>query len=251
MSGARDGAQDAGATPGVTCSGNHVLDALDAAQAALIRPHLEAAALTAGSILCQTGQALPWVLFPCASAIVALVALDHGGRTAEAASIGAEGVVDGDLTELPGFGHLQVQISGPALRIKAEILDGLAEADPGLRALLTLHTRTLLVRALQAAVCAALHPVEARTSRWLLTAQDRTGQPDLPVTQEMLAEMLGVRRTTVTRVISQLSDKGLIRHRRSLVTVIDRMGLEQAACGCHAALMRRLRHLAPRIYGVG
>ncbi|WP_431271406.1 Crp/Fnr family transcriptional regulator [Dankookia sp. P2] len=228
-----------------------MLDALDAVQAALLRPYLEPVTLTAGTILAQTGEALPWVLFPCASTVIALVAVEHGTRTAEAASIGVEGLVDGDLTELPGFGRLQVQIPGPALRIEAATLDRLAQDRPALRAMLTLHTRALLVRTLQAAVCAALHPVEARASRWLLTTQDRTGQPDLPVTQEMLADMLGVRRTTVTRVIAQLSDRGLIRHRRSKVTVIDRMGLEQAACGCHAALLARLRHLAPAIYGQG
>ena len=246
----KDGVPQAGAPPGAMLSGNHVLDALDATDAALIRPHLEAVVLPAGqSWRDRRGAALGDL--PRATAVVALVAVDHGGRTAEAVSIGAEGVVCGDLTELPGFGHLQVQMAGPAWRIEAATLARLAEASPALRALLALHARTLLVRALQAAVCAALHPVEARASRWLLTAQDRTGQPDLPVTQELLAEMLGVRRTTVTRVIAQLSDKGLIRHRRSRVTVIDRMGLEQAACGCHAALLQRLRHIAPALYGAG
>src|SRR4051812_34939153 len=248
MLGGKDGAPQAGAPPGVMPSGNHVLDALDATHAALIRPHLDEAVLTAGEVLHRTGEAMPWVIFPRAAAVIALVAVEHGGRTAEAVSIGAEGVVCNDLTELPGFGHLLVQMSGPAWRIEAATLAGLAEASPALQALLALHARALLVRALQAAVCAALHPVEARASRWLLTAQDRTGQPDLPVTQELLAEMLGVRRTTVTRVIAQLSDRGLIRHRRSRVTVTDRMGLEQAACGCHAALLQRLRHIAPALY---
>jgi len=251
MLGGKDGVPQAGAPPGAMLSGNHVLDALDATDAALISPHLEAAVLPAGHVLGETGEALPWAVFPCATAVVALVAVEPGGRTAEAVSVGAEGVVCGDLTELPSFGHLQVQMSGPAYRVEAATLVQLAEASPALRGLLPLHARTLLVRALQAAVCAALHPVEARASRWLLTAQDRTGQPDLPVTQELLAEMLGVRRTTVTRVIAQLSDKGLIRHRRSRVTVIDRTGLEQAACGCHAALLQRLRHIAPALYGAG
>lgn len=245
----KDGAPEPGAPPRAGGSGNHVLDALDTATAALVRPHLEETVMKAGQCLGQTGQAMPWVIFPRATAVIALVAVDEDGRTAEAVSIGAEGVVGNDLTELPGFGHLQVQIAGPGYRMAADTLSHLAEANATLRALLVLHARTLLVRTLQTAVCAALHPVEARASRWLLTAQDRIGQPELPVTQEMLAEMLGVRRTTVTRVIAQLSERGLIRHRRSRVTVIDRLGLEQAACGCHAALLLRLKHMAPVLYG--
>lgn len=249
MLGGRNGAARAGGPAAGRPGGNCVLDALDPADAALLRPRLEAMELMAGTILGRTGAAMPWVIFPGAPAVIALVAVDHGGRTAEAISIGAEGVVGDDLTELPGFGHIQVQISGPAWRIEAAALAGLAEASPGLRALLVLHAKTLLVRTLQAAVCAALHAVEARASRWLLTAQDHVGQPDLPVTQELMAEMLGVRRTTVTRVIAQLSGKRLIRHRRGRVTVTDRGGLEQAACGCHAALLQRLRHMAPALYG--
>lgn len=248
MLGGMDGAPHAGAPPIGVPSGNHVLDALDAADAALIRPHLEAVALLPGKLLAETGKALPWVIFPAATSVVALVALDHADRTAEAVSIGAEGVVGPELTELPGSGYLQVQMPGPGYRIDAGILAELAANSAPLREILALHARALLVRVLQAAVCAALHPVEARASRWLLMAQDRAGQPDLPVTQELLAEMLGVRRTTVTRVIAQLCDKGLIRHRRSRVTVTDRAGLESAACGCHAALMQRLRHLAPALY---
>jgi hypothetical protein len=244
----KDGPPHSGAPPQGIHRGNQVLDALNPADAALIHPHLEAMVLPAGDILGRTGEALPWAIFPCATGTVALVAVEDGGRTAEAVSIGLEGVVGPELTSLPGFGYLLVQMAGPAFRIEAATLARLAEASPALREILALHARALLVRVLQAAICAALHPVEARASHWLLTAQDRTGQPELPVTQEMLAEMLGVRRTTVTRVIAQLSDRGLIRHRRSRVLVTDRPGLERAACGCHAALLQRLRHLAPALY---
>ncbi|MFC7475673.1 Crp/Fnr family transcriptional regulator [Dankookia sp. GCM10030260] len=248
MRGSEDGPWREGTPTAGAAGGNHVLDALAAADAAIILPALESVPLQTGQILGRTGEAMPWVFFPKGAAVIALVALDHDGRTAEAVSIGADGLIGQELTELPGFGHLQVQMPGTAWRLEVGVLAARTAESPALRALLALQGRALLVRTLQAAVCAALHPVEARASRWLLTAQDRTGQPDLPVTQEVLAEMLGVRRTTVTRVIAQLSDKGLIRHRRSRVTVIDRMGLEQAACGCHAALLQRLHHVAPALY---
>ena len=244
----KDGAPVHGAPSGIIRSGNRVLDSLGDADLRLVLPELEPMALLAGQILGQTGGAMPWVIFPRESAVVSLVAVDHGGRTAESVSIGSDGLVGPELVALPGFGHLQVQMPGPGYRIGSAALAALAGACPALRDAVSLHGHALLVQALQASVCAALHPVEARVSRWLLLAQDRTGQPDLPVTQELLAEMLGVRRTTITRVIAQLGERGLIRHRRSRVTITDRPGLETAACGCHAALRLRLRHVAPGLY---
>jgi len=248
MNGGGNGALRNGA-PGVTHPrGNRLLDALDAAEFDRLRPHLESIGLQAGQILGQTGQAIGWALFPCRPAVVSLVALDDDARTAEAASVGDEGMVGAVLATLPGPGQVQVQMPGPALRLPQEALDAALPACPGLAAAVAMHERALLAQALQSSVCAALHPVEARAARWLLVALDRVGHPDLPVTQEMLADMLGVRRTTVTRVVAQLSEKGLIRHRRSRVTVTDRLGLEGAACGCHAALVRRLRQVAPVLY---
>ncbi len=248
MLGGKDGAPDEGAPSGTTRTGNRVLEALDAADAASVLPHLESVMLTTGQILGRTGGAMPWAIFPRDAAVISLVAVDTDSRTAEAVSIGAEGLVGPSLLDLPGFGHLQVLMPGHGLRIGTATLATLSASIPALRDAVALHARALLVQTLQSAVCAALHTVEARASRWLLLAQDRTGHADVPVTQELLAEMLGVRRTTVTRVIAQLGSRGVIRHRRSRVTILDRGGLESAACGCHAALVQRLRHVAPELY---
>lgn len=245
-----DGAPHGRAPDAGLPSGNRLLDALDAADAARLVPHVERLTLEAGHVLGETGMGLPWALFPCHHAVISLVALCDGHRTAEAATVGSEGVVGPGLTDLPDFGHLKVQMPGIAVRIGAEPLAEAAAGSEVLRGLLEAHQRALLAQALQTAVCAALHPVEARASYWLLMAQDRVGRPELPVTQEMLAEMLGVRRTTVTRVMAQLAERGLIRHRRSRVTVTDRDGLEAAACGCHADLLKRLRRITPALYPV-
>lgn len=245
-----DDEEDARLSRGVEHSlpcGNRLLDALDAADAAKLLPHAELLTLRTGQILGQTGAEPVLALFPCHPAVVSVVAQCDGNRTAEAVSVGSEGVLGPGLIDLPDFGHLQVQMPGTAVRVRAASLASVASQSDALRRLLAAHERALLVRTLQSAVCAALHPVEARTSFWLLLAQDRVGQPELPVTQEMLAELLGVRRTTVTRVMAQLADRGLIRHRRSRVTVIDRLGLEAAACDCHTALARRLQRIAPEV----
>ncbi|WP_165943249.1 Crp/Fnr family transcriptional regulator [Roseicella aquatilis] len=228
--------------------GNRVLDSLDRMELVRMLPELQPLIVSVGDVLAETGERLDWVLFPVGAAVISLIAVDHDGRTAEAVSVGSEGMVGPEMTNLPGFGRLQVQMRGTCYRIGRGALSDLADASAQLRGRLDLHCRTLLVQALQAATCAALHPVEARASRWLLMAQDRLNHPDLPVTQEALATLLGVRRTTVTRVMAQLTGRGLIRHRRSRVIVTNREGLEGVACGCHAELMARLRQVAPAFY---
>jgi hypothetical protein len=228
--------------------GNRILDALGEADAALLLPHLEPLRLEPGQILGPTGGMTSHVLFPCRPAVVSLLAACGDGRVAEVVAVGGEGLIGPGLLDLPGLGHLQVQMPGTALRIDAARLAELSAGSAVLRDGLAQQERALLVRVVHMAIDAALHPVEARVSGWLLMAQDRVGQAELPVTQELIAELLAVRRTTVTRVMAQLSRKGLIRHRRSRVTVIDRAGLEEAAAGCHERLLQRLRHVAPALY---
>lgn len=125
----------------------------------------------------------------------------------------------------------------------------LMDGNRTLRESITAHDQAVLVHLLQLAVCNALHPVEARVCRWLLAAMKRVQQPELPITQKLLADLLGVRRTTITRVLAQLTEEGLIRRRRGWVMVIDPQGLAGSACGCHDILRRQqLRHVAPSLY---
>ncbi|MDO9711102.1 Crp/Fnr family transcriptional regulator [Paracraurococcus lichenis] len=248
MAGEWTGGPRGGAPPQTWPSGNRVLDLLPEADAALLTPLLEPLTLQSGHIVGQTGEAMTCAFFPCAGTVFSLVVDCDEGRAAEAVSIGQEGQLGPELIGLPGLGHVLVQMPGRALRIQADALAHVAADSAPLRDALEMQRKALMVRLVQAAVCSALHPVEARASFWLLLAQDRREQPDLPVTQELLAAMLGVRRTTVTRVMAQLTDRGLIRHRRSRVTVIDRPGLEAVACGCHKSLLTRLRRVAPALY---
>ena len=183
MVGGKDGTSASGAPPSAMPKGNRVLDAMGEAEPALIFPHLEPMPLHAGLILGQmdgqmsgqtTGGALPWVIFPRAAAVVSLVAVDHGGRTAEAVSIGAEGLIGPELADLPGFGHLQVQMPGPGWRIGTARLAGLAGQSAALREALALAGRTLLVRVLQSAAsprCTRWRRVPAAGCCWRRTAQ--------------------------------------------------------------------------------
>nr|WP_256476388.1 helix-turn-helix domain-containing protein [Siccirubricoccus soli] len=101
---------------------------------------------------------------------------------------------------------------------------------------------------MQAAACAALHQVEQRTCRRLLALHDRIGRPELPMTQEALADALGVRRTTITRIVAGLEDQGLVQHRRSRILVLDRAGLESVSCECHGAVAAMFARLVPGLY---
>ena len=135
------------------------------------------------------------------------------------------------------FYRTVVQVGGAALRIEAAQLAAVQAASASIRNRMTTYGVALLAQVLQSVACAALHQVEARSCRWLLTMQDRVGRDELPLTQEYLADMLGVRRTTVTRVVAGLEQRGLIRHRRSRILVVDRPALEAASCECHQTVL--------------
>ncbi|MBK1660663.1 hypothetical protein CKO45_20795 [Paracraurococcus ruber] len=229
-------------------TGNRVLDGLSPEDAARIGGHLERQVLAAGQILGPTGAENAAVLFPIGPAVVSVVAVCEDGRTAEAHSVGREGMLGPAIVRLPGLGHIQVQMPGQALRIDLRTLEALCAGSESLRVSIQSHDEAMMARLVQSAICASLHTVEARVSRWLLIAMERVGAPELPVTQELLSDLLGVRRTTVTRVMAQLTDKGLIRRRRSRVMVTDPTGLAQASCTCHTAMRDRLRRVAPVLY---
>lgn len=126
-----------------------------------------------------------------------------------------------------------VQIGGAALRVSAARLQTAKQASPVLRNALTRYSDCLLAQVLQSVACNALHPIEQRSAKWLLTLHDRLGTDTLPVTQELLADMLGVRRTYLSGVLGRLQLQGLIQAGRGRITIRNRRALQQAACECH------------------
>lgn len=229
-----------------TC-GNRLLDSLTATEAILLAPHCEVVTLVAGTVLQEPDSPLTQVIFPGRGTVLSLVAVGRDGRVAEAAAIGCEGVLAG-LRGQPVLCRTVVQVGGPALRLDARRLAAAATSSASLRDRLDIYGAALLAQVLQSVACAALHPVEARACRWLLTLQDRVGRPELPLTQEYLADMLGVRRTTITRVVAALEQRGLIRHRRGRILVADRPGLESASCECHQMVRLHFARVAPGLY---
>ncbi|ANY84795.1 Crp/Fnr family transcriptional regulator (plasmid) [Microvirga ossetica] len=228
---------------------NRLLASLQPSDRSLLDQHLEAVTLYQGEVLFEPGDDVTRTYFPCASTMASLVVMMQTGRAAEAATIGREGALGGIVSSgyKPAFTRAEVQIPGPALRIETSRLEEAKERSATLRDLFSRYADALLAQIVQSVACNALHPLEARCCCWLLTTQDRVNSAEIPLTQEALAEMLGVQRTTVTSVARALRARGLIRYARGQITVVDRARLEEAACECHAAVRQHFDRVLPEI----
>src|SRR4051812_17819729 len=201
---------------------NRLLTALDADDRARLEPHLVDVQLAAGRVLYESGETVRHAYFPH-GCVVSLLAVLEDGASAEVALFGREGVLGyaSSLFSREAFGRYVVQVPGAASRLPATRLSESAEASPVLRDLLQRYTEALLKQTFQSVACNAVHAVEARCCRWILSTQDRIGQMDLPLTHEFLAEMLGVQRSTVSLVVRALQTAGLIRQGRGVISVSD------------------------------
>ena len=229
--------------------GNRLLEGLSAAERRLVEPHLQPVTLRRGAVLFEPGDDVHTTYFPTGHAMVSLRLVTREGEAIEVATIGREGAVGGVVSagDKPAFGQAVVQIEGRALAIATDRLDSIKHDRPAVRDLVSRFADALLAQLMQSAACNALHSVDQRCARWLLAAHDRAGERGLPLTQEALAEMLGVQRTTVTVVSGRLQQAGLIRARRGAVEIVDREGLERAACECYAAVEGHYRRLLPEV----
>jgi CRP-like cAMP-binding protein len=213
---------------------NRLLAALPDEALWSLRPHLRTVSLPRGSVLCESGERLRRVYFPEAGAI-SLVTVFEGGSTAEMATVGREGVV-GIGALLGGehaFGRHVVPVAGSALAVEASRFRGVLREDGALRAACESYAQRFLAHLLQNVACNAIHKVDQRCARWLLMCDDQAEGDSFELTQEHLAELLGVRRSTVTVVAGSLQREGLIHYRRGAMTVLDRRGLETTACECY------------------
>ena len=225
---------------------NRLLAALPAAEFVRLQPLLRLTALRSGEVLHESGAQLRDVYFPVSGLVAQLYTLE-GGATAGTAVVGNDGCV-GIAILLGGGttpGRAVVQIAGYAYRVSAEAI--LAEFNKGgaVRRVLLRYIQALMTQMSQTAVCNRHHTVEQQLCRWLLLSLDRLRSNDLVMTQELIANMLGVRREGVTEAAGNLQDAGLIRYRRGHITVTDRAGLEQRTCECYAVVKKEYDRLLP------
>jgi CRP-like cAMP-binding protein len=207
---------------------------------ARLLPHLEVVPLTPRTVLAESGSHLRYAYFPHAGVICLMAALRKGG--AETATIGPEGFVGFEvlLGSAVASQRVLVQVGGIASRMPIEILSGLARESAPLRELLLGYVRYFMIQVLQSVACNGLHSVQERCARWLLMAHDRAGTNSFQLTQEFLAELLGIQRPSVTIVARTLQKAGLIRYSRGLIAITDRQGLEEAACECYEMVRKAM-----------
>ena len=204
-----------------------------------LEPHLHETRFERGQMLYDAGEAVGDVWFPL-SGVVSLMTLLDDDRMIETAAIGREGLVGvtcGPLNARAASRAIS-QTAGVAACLSSEVFsDALAKSE-AMRLSLSRYTESLFAQVQQTAACNAQHRLDERLARWLLTLHDRADGDLFQLTQADIAGMLGVRRATVSEVGGRLEDKGLIRRGRGWVEVLDRKGLEAAACGCYGALRR-------------
>jgi CRP-like cAMP-binding protein len=223
---------------------NHLLAALSEADLSLLRPHLKPLSVKQHQILFEPGDALHTTYFPL-TAIVSLVVLLSNGESVEAAMVGRDGVIsataalDGKVAVSRGV----VQLAGEVMACDSNELKAAAKQSDTLTAMLLRHEQALFAQAQQSAACMANHHVEARLCRWLLRARDLAGGDTLAFTQEYLAEMLGVRRTSVTVVAHTLQQAGFIRYARGKIQLLNLEGLQDGACECYETVRSHYEHL--------
>ncbi|MFH6787107.1 MULTISPECIES: Crp/Fnr family transcriptional regulator [Methylobacterium] len=231
--------------------GNLLLGALQPRDRALLAPHLEARECRRGEVLFEAGEDVSFISFPTGSTVAALVIAMRDGRTVEVATVGHEGAIGGVVSQgsLPAFSRAVVQIAGPVLRLETQRLQETKAASPALRNLFTRYADCLLAQVLQAVACNALHPIEERCARWILGLQDRLDSEVLPITHELLADLLGVQRSYLTRTLKSLQQQDLIQVRRGRIVVCNRAALEAKACECHGAVKRHFETVLGALCG--
>lgn len=226
-------------------SQNLILSSLLPDVFAAIEPHLERTALNFSDVVAEAGERTHRVYFPL-SGVISLVVQMRVGDMIETAMVGRDGVANATCA-LDGNVSLHraiVQVPGEAETISPDSLRKLSRQFDSLQGLLIRHEQVLFAQAQQSAGCNASHTVEARMCRWLLRMRDLTGSDDLKLTQEFLAQMLGVQRTSVSVVAGTLQKAGFIDYRRGIVRLVDIERLKQGACECYGTVNTHYARLA-------
>jgi CRP-like cAMP-binding protein len=227
-------------------NGNHLLKVLPEAEWARFAPHLVPVDMSLGHVVYESGDRLDHVYFP-ATSIVSLLYVMQNGASAEIAIVGNEGMIGialfmgGETTP----NRAVVQSAGRAYRMDARILKDEFHRAGVVQRLLLRYTQSLITQMAQTAVCNRHHSIDQQLCRWLLLSIDRLSSNELTMTQELIANMLGVRRAGVTEAAMKLQDAGLIRYSYGRIEVLDRPGLEKRVCECYEVVRKECERLLP------
>lgn len=230
----------------VTPSENRLLSTLPREEYAALAPHLKSVSLVLGEILFQPGDKIQLVYFPTNSIVSLLTDLEDGTGM-EVGLVGSEGIVG--ISAILGGSETKVatvQSSGGALVMRVtQVQEAFRRGGP-LQTQLLRYTHALMTQISQSVVCNVRHAVEGRMARWLLMYHERLKVDEFEMTQEFMAHMLGVRRSSVTEVALRLQEQGFIRYHRGRITILDRQGLERFACECYAVAKEKFDDFLPQ-----
>jgi CRP-like cAMP-binding protein len=226
---------------------NHLLGMLPADDQARVFPLLEPVTLTRGEVLCEPGASSRYVHFPTDS-IVSLLHVMENGASAEIAAVGNEGMVG--IARFMGGGSTTsravVQSAGDGYRLSGREFEAEINRHGALLGLMLRYSQALITQMAQTAVCNCHHAIDQQLCRWLLLSLDRLPGSELVITQEMIANRLGVRREGVTEAAGKLQELGVIHYQRGHITVLDRAALEELSCECYSVVKQESDRLLPR-----
>ena len=229
---------------------NNLLRALRPADYELLKPHLTQWTGAANHLLYNPGDNVEVIYFPCGPSLASFLVPSEEGRDVETVLIGREGAVGGivSLGHLPAYTRVIVQFGGPFLRLKVSALEAAKHSSPTLRNFFARYADCLLAQILQSTACNAIHSIEQRTAKWIVAAMDRTGDHEVPLTQEQLAAMLGVGRSYTSRVIQTFKAEGILETRRGAMLVRNLSALNSRACRCDNSVRNHFETVLAGVY---
>lgn len=233
-----------------TEQGNRLLAALRPSDREAIERRLTPVEFKRGDALHHAGDIVRYAWFPCGQALASFVVTGEDGTTIETALVGREGAIGGIVSHgrLPAYADARVQYEGVFLHIEAAVLEEIKSQSPAIANLFARYSDCLLAQVFQAVACNASHTITQRTAKWLLAAMDRTGDHVIPLRQEQLAELLGVGRSFVNRVLKGLREDGVLTTRRGYLEIRDFEALTGLACACNDRLREHFDTVLEGVY---
>jgi DNA-binding transcriptional regulator YhcF (GntR family) len=230
---------------------NNLLRRLSTADYALVAPHLAFAEASANDLLYSPGDDVEIVHFPCGPSLASYLVANEDGRDVETILVGREGAVGGIVSEgfLPAYTRIMVKFSGPFVRLHIGKLDAAKMQSKTLRNVFARYADCMLAQIFQSTACNAIHSIEQRTAKWIISAMERTEDADtVPLTHEQLATLLGVGRSYTSRVIQIFKAEGILDTRRGSILVRNRDALQKRACLCNESVKNHFEEVLRGVY---
>jgi hypothetical protein len=230
---------------------NNLLRRLSAGDFALIEPHLAQEQAVANDLLYNPGDDVEVVHFPCGASLATYLVSNEDGRDVETILVGREGAVGGIVSEgfLPAYTRIMVKFGGPFVRLHVGRLEAAKARSTTLRNVFARYADCMLAQIFQSTACNAIHSIEQRTAKWIISAMERTnGEGVVPMTHEQLATLLGVGRSYASRIIQTFKAEGVLETRRGSILVLNREALQIRACRCNESVKDHFEQVLRGVY---